>query len=329
MLKVDMARSTIKAAVSIALLACLLYLTDVHDMLSRLKVLSPAFVLFAWAYYAFCQGLSAYRWQLFLSVKDIRVPLKTLFNLYMIGMFLNNVIPGAVGGDVFKAYGLYQRTQRGDYAVTSVFLERFAGLVGLGAISIAALVFSFNRVHSPMVLAAVWGAALFLVAVITVIWSSTVFRVMGGLVDRVLPKAAGEKVKALYEAMHSYKKHKQVLLAAFGISVVIQTLFAVYYSLTAQALGIGISVYYFLLFLPIVALVSMLPISIGGLGVREAAMVALFSQVGVASADVLSISLTVFVVNGVLSLWGAAMLLAARPSAGLRKKVDQAKDKRA
>ena len=71
-----------------------------------------------------------------------------------------------------------------------------------------------------------------------------------------------------------------------------------------------------MIFRPVITIVSLIPISIGGLGVREGAMVLLFGQVGVASADILSISLTVHVINAILSVWGGAiLLLRKRPGA--------------
>jgi uncharacterized membrane protein YbhN (UPF0104 family) len=74
-------------------------------------------------------------------------------------------------------------------------------------------------------------------------------------------------------------------------------------------MGIPIDFIYFVLFLPLVTLVSLVPISIGGLGIREAVMVALFAAVGVSKADVLSVSLTVHIINTLLSLWGGFLLL--------------------
>ncbi len=71
-----------------------------------------------------------------------------------------------------------------------------------------------------------------------------------------------------------------------------------------MALDMDISVTYFLLFLPLITLVTMVPISFGGLGLREATMVALFALVGITSAQILALSLTVHLINLGLSLFG-------------------------
>jgi uncharacterized protein (TIRG00374 family) len=305
----------LKILISLSLLAYLIYLSETEQLLEKLKMLSVGFILTAWIYYALCQLLSAYRWQLFLSAKEIHVPLHRLFGFYMVGMFLNNFIPGAVGGDVVKAYDLYRSTRQAELAVTSVFLERFTGLIGLGIIAIAAVFIGFQSVRSPLIWICVAASTIFLVAVIACLWHDRLSRWCVGLLTRFMPTRLVEKVEKLHQALHSYKYHRKTLAVTILLSVILQLLFAFYYALTATALNIEIDVYYFILFLPIVTLVTMLPLSLGGLGIREAALVVLFAEVGISSAEVLAVSLTVHVVNTGLSLLGGIILLVRKPVA--------------
>jgi uncharacterized protein (TIRG00374 family) len=302
-----------RLAVSGALLGYLLLKLDVQEVIAHLAALTPGLVVLAWGYYAACQLLSSYRWQILLAARGIHVPLLRLFSFYMIGMFLNNFMPGAVGGDVVKIYCLRRETHQGKYAVISVFLERFTGLLGLSALSMATLAIAFHQVQSPRILAAVGGTALFLVIVVLLIWwpplAHAIIRGMG----RFFPRKLGEKLGQGYAALHSYRDHRKALLAAFLLSVVVQALYALYYALISQGLGIPISAIYFMLFLPLVTVVIMVPITIGGLGIREALMVALFAEVGVAGADVIAVSLTAYFLNTLLSLSGSILLLLQRP----------------
>ena len=315
--KMRLLQLSLKVAVSIGLVTYLVQITQKDQLIEKFRTLSPGFVFFAWFYYTFCQLLSAYRWQLFLSVKGINVPLTKLFSFYMVGMFLNNFIPGAVGGDVVKAYDLYKSTQQAEIAVTSVFLERFTGLVGLGIVAVVAALFGFQKVQSPLIWFLVISTALFLVSVIFCIWHDGLSNRCVGLLRRLMPSQVGEKFEKFHLALHSYKFHTRTMLLAVLLSVFLQILFAFYYVITAKALHINLDIFYFILFLPIVTIVTMLPLSIGGLGIREACLVLLFAQVNIASADILSISLSVHVINTVLSLWGAIILLIRKPvSAG-------------
>jgi uncharacterized membrane protein YbhN (UPF0104 family) len=297
-----------KVGVSAGLLGLLLYKVDVHELAENLRKLTPTFILFAWLFYAFCQLLSSFRWQLFLTVKGIHVPLSRLFSFYLMGMFLNNFLPGAVGGDVAKSYYLYRDTGQGKYAVISVILERFTGLLGLSVLSIGALAIGFHYLESPLVLAAVGGTALFLFAVALMIWWDPLYRPLLCLVGRLFPRRIVDRVQQLYTALASYKDHHTILIMAVVLSVGIQGLYAVFYAMIGYGLGTPIPVMYFILFLPLVTLVTMVPITVGGLGIREALMIVLFREVGVSSVDILAVSLTGYLLNTLLSLSGAVLL---------------------
>jgi uncharacterized membrane protein YbhN (UPF0104 family) len=310
-----------KVGVSAVLLGLLLAQVDRQSLAGNLGKLTPTFILLAWLYYAFCQVLSSYRWQLFLTVKGIHVPLLRLFAFYLMGMFLNNFLPGAVGGDMAKSYYLYRDTGQGKYAIISVLLERFTGLLGLSVLSIGALAVSFRYVESPLILAAVGGTALFLLAVVLMIWWEPIYRPVHGLLGNLFPRQLGERLQQLYTALASYKTHRGVLLGAVALSVGIQGLYALFYALIGQGLGTPIPVAYFILFLPLVTLLTMLPISVGGLGIREALMVFLFHTVGVPAVEILAVSLTGYLLNTLLSLSGAVLLAVYRKPGALPSEV--------
>jgi uncharacterized protein (TIRG00374 family) len=299
----------VRSIVSICLIALLFTQISVEDVISNLKRVSPLFILFAWAYYAICQWISAYRWQLLLHAKSVDVKISNLFAMYMIGMFVNNFMPGSLGGDVVKSYYLFRRTREMELAVVSVFLERFTGLVGLSILSLVALPFAYRFTNSPLVHVAVLGTMAIPVLMVLLFWQLPwIVRLMPWLA-RLLPQRFTATASGVYDALVSYRGHPATIFATVAISVVLQLLFAVYYALASLAMGVHIDFMYFVLFLPAVSLVSLIPLSIGGLGLCEATMVVLFSAAGVAPADVLSVSLTVHLINTVLSLWGGALML--------------------
>ena len=77
--------------------------------------------------------------------------------------------------------------------------------------------------------------------------------------------------------------------------------------LVARAIGVTISVWYFVLFVPIVSVVLMLPVSMSGLGVREGAYVYLFGQAGVSTAQALTMSLLIYALRVVAGLVGGLL----------------------
>lgn len=305
----------LKIAVSGAVLGYLFYFIDVGQFYDRLAGLPAWFVFFAWAYYAGCTLISACRWRLLLASRGIPLPVLRLFNFYMVGMFLNSFMPGAVGGDVIKSWDLYRLTGRGNDAVASVFVDRFTGLIGLTLLGALAAPFGQHLLDSRVAVIAIFGSLVFLSAVVAVLWIGPIARLAIRIIRGVLPGRIAEKLADLYMALHLYQERPRALAAAIVLSMIIQCLQASYYAMTALALGIHVEVFYFILFLPAVVLISTVPLTFGGLGVREGVMIVLFAQVGVAGSDVLAISLTVFVINTLLSLYGGLLLIRRRAPA--------------
>jgi uncharacterized protein (TIRG00374 family) len=316
----EIRRFCVRAVVSLALIALMLWAYDWRQILGKLALLTPAFVLFAWAYYAICQWVSAYRWRVLLRPKGVDVPTARLFVFYMVGMFANNFMPGGLGGDAVKAYSLYRQGGSGNIAVASVFVERFCGILALSALGAVASAAMLLAGKPPLMPLLVLGFVLLLAAAAAMVWSVRLARLLRWLLAAVAPRLIRDRAIQLVDTVHSYRDDWRVLLRALAISVLLQAMIALFYSLVGLALGIPVPVLYFLLFLPMVTMITLLPISLGGLGVREIAMVYLFATVGVSSEDMLSISLTAHILNTALSLSGGVMLLASRFSWASRGK---------
>lgn len=304
----------LKLLISAGLLAYLFSVADIDQFVDRISGLGIEFVVFGWLYYAICQWISAYRWRLFLVAEGVRVSVFRLFRFYMVGMFLNNFIPGGLGGDIVKGYRLHKIINNPNLAIVSVFLERLTGLVGLTILAVAVSPFNLVKLQSQIALVAVAGSAIFLLLLMLIIWCPPMARLNLWLSKKLFPKSFSEKINQLYMALYSFRDHRRTLLGATAVSTVLQLMFAVYYALAAKALHIEVDPIYFILFLPAITIVTMVPLSIGGLGIREGVMIGLFGSVGVSSADVLSISLSVYSINLLLSLFGGLMMFERQKS---------------
>lgn len=303
----------LRLLVGAALAALLVYLVGVDAVLDRLALLPLWFVAFGLIYYTLCQLISTLRWQVLLRARGLEVRFWQLFRLYMIGMFANNFLPGAAGGDAVKVLGLYVDRRPGDVAVASVLVERFLGLAALGLLGlIASVPLVFSQRGDLVILLATVGTAAAITFAGAVVW----FPPISGRIARALENTRagriGDVIYKIFEATRIYWDHKRSLLAAFGLSVAVQAMIAVYYMIAAVVLGVDVNPIYFFAFLPPLTLVSILPISIGGLGVRELMMIYLFSRVGVDSADILTVGLVIHALNTLLSLAGAPLMFRRR-----------------
>ncbi|OGQ44093.1 MAG: hypothetical protein A3A85_06230 [Deltaproteobacteria bacterium RIFCSPLOWO2_01_FULL_42_9] len=124
------------------------------------------------------------------------------------------------------------------------------------------------------------------------------------IISKIKLFGINEKIESLYNAVMLYKSKPFILLKAFGVSFVIQFISISIFYLISKGFGMTVSMGYFFLFVPIAVSISMIPISLSGLGLREGAFVYLFTKVGTTDAQALSISLAGFAVMVMLGLIG-------------------------
>jgi uncharacterized membrane protein YbhN (UPF0104 family) len=299
-----------RALAGAAIVLFLLYYVGIEAVYDRVRALPAWYIAFGLIYYFVCQVISAFRWQVLLRVRGIETRFSRLRRLYLVGMFANNFLPGAVGGDAVKALGVYRDDNPGDLAAASVLVERFLGLAALGTLGlIAAVPVLADRQADPVVLLATVGTAAAIGLAGLIVWCPPISSRVARMLGSARLGRAGTLFRSLFVATEVYWSHRKALMIAFLLSLIVQAMIGLYYVITAQVTGLDISPLYFFAFLPAITLVSMAPISIGGLGVREVVMIFLFSRVGASSADVLTVSLIIHALNTVLSLSGGAILM--------------------
>lgn len=278
----------LKLVISSVLLYFVLSRTGVERVLSTLKGMNPAAFIFAIFLYLFAQLLSTLRWRLLLPGV---LGLRKLFSLYMIGCFFNTLLPGIIGGDAVKAFYLYKAIGKSSLTIASIFMDRYLGFTMLMAICTVAFPFGYNYLLGSRL---EW--LLLLVVLSFIIASFLLFGLRLGKSIKI--------VSGFYDYFHAYRHQKTIIGKALLISVIVQlsNIFAVY--ILALGLGEHISFIVCLIFLPLIILFTMLPISISGLGVRESAFVVLFGLIGIKPEIATALSLSWFISSAIGSLVG-------------------------
>lgn len=298
-----------KISVSFILIAFLLTRVDLIQIWQQLQTLSWQFIVLIMLYYTALQLISCWRWQIVLKSTGHLVAIKTLFSSYFAGMFLNLFLPGSFGGDVYRVYRIAQKTKDTEAALVSVFLERFTGLTALSMLAFCALPFAFAVVER-------WD--------IIIIFFITIGVLIGGVLLIVSPKLLIFSERWLQKLRLSYlvariakmqillikfTHHRQALIYSIGLSFFLMLGIVYYHYLIAQQLRIHVSYSQLLVFIPIITVITLLPISLGGMGVKEGLWVYLFGRIGLTAEQALLISLTMTILCWLLSLPGGLVLL--------------------
>jgi uncharacterized protein (TIRG00374 family) len=254
--------------------------------------------------------LGVARWAVFLRVLRISLPAWEVLRLSFIGLLFNNFLVGAVGGDAVKVVWLAAKGHNKTSALLSVLMDRMSGL---GALVLCSLTFMLWRLDWLMGSAVVAGVIKFVFVYLAVVVVLLVFSFVisaRGLTDR-LPAWLPAR-RTILEFTSAYIQFvaawRQTLFASFLSVFILLAYFATFYC-SARAFGVQIPVVDFFAFMPAVDIISALPVSLGGLGVREQLFATVLGDLcGVPTAQAVSVSLGGAVLSMVWGLFGLALL---------------------
>ena len=219
-------------------------------------------------------------------------------------MFFNIFLPTVIGGDAVKSYYLYKFSSKGGNSIASVFLDRFTGFFALVTIALISLIFGYGYVKDTYVPLFIIALTIAFTVISLILWNKGLHNWALAIIGRIKMFGINEKMESLYSAVMLYKKEPTVLLKAVGVSFIVQVIGTSMFYLVSKGFGMEVPIIYFFLFVPIAVTISMMPVSLAGLGLREGAFVYLFTKVGVTDAQALSISLFIFGVMVMLGLIG-------------------------
>ncbi|WP_417912130.1 lysylphosphatidylglycerol synthase transmembrane domain-containing protein [Candidatus Electronema sp. TJ] len=305
----------IKIAVSVLLLAYVIWKSGLDSTSGRdslLQTLSQ--VNLFWLAFSIAVGvlltvISSWKWQVLLRSKGIEVSLTRLVLFYFIGRFFNMFLPSSMGGDVVRVWELSRHSGEKYEALASVLVERLSGMTTLVFISAAAVLthdYQLPILSAGVLFLAVMNAAIFwlildqrILPLLSRLFGSR-FRLAGMLLA---------KLSRLQDAVREYKDNKAVLIQVFAISCLFYFMAVVNVWGTALAFFPDMNFYSMLLAVPAIMLVMNLPVSIGGIGLMEAAFTFFFPLFGYSAALAVSTALLMRLKNILYGIAGGFLHL--------------------
>lgn len=247
----------------------------------------------------------AVRWRALLVALDVRVPLSRLIYLYFAGTFFNTFLPTGFGGDVVRVLELSQEAQT-TAVLGTVIVDRLTGLLVLFAMALLALPFSIGLLPSEVWLSIGALAVGGLVAGGLVLQGRWLRRLGRWLPGSLSLTGEGPLARA-YDAVTACGW--RAIGTALFVSLIFNTLLVLTNYLAARAVGMRLGLTYFMVFVPMLSLALTVPVSVGGLGVREGVAAVLFTQVGVDEAVAVAFSLAFYAVSRITGLFGGLLYL--------------------
>jgi uncharacterized protein (TIRG00374 family) len=302
----------LKIVVSLGLIAMLLYRISPGKLLDQLENVDPVGLAAALAIFVASSLLGALQWHILLSAGGVKMPVGRTVSLYFTGLFFNNLLPTNVGGDAYKIYDVV-RTGYDPHKVFAItLLDRVIGITGLCILALTATLFLiFSGGSNGLSL----YAALFAACIIPVL-AMTMSRSISAPVRRAFSRVRlwgiGERMELVFGHLGSFRSVPALLARVIVLTLTIQALRISTHIAVASALGIRLesgAIMHFFVFVPLLGLVMMLPISINGLGVREGAGILLFTRIGLSEEEAFLIEFITYTVMVGASLIGGLIFL--------------------
>jgi len=281
-------------------------------MSSALRRADPKWIGIGIAVAGLGEVANIWRWGIFLKVQGVHITVQRTAELFMVGVFFGLFFFGVAGGDVMKTMLLVKdRRLQKNAIVLTVVADRLSGLFVLAPFSLAVAGLRYHWMsRTPSARGLLYVLILFSAGCIALLAGA--FAITGTRFMRRLP--ARERVVKLAEAYRLFTKAwGQSLLAILLSFPVLFTYFGAFYC-AAEAFHARISLLDMFSIMPIVTVVSSLPVSVSGLGVREETFKQLLGDLAHIPGDLaVLISLTGFLIYVFWSLLGGAAYLWSRP----------------
>ena len=248
------------------------------------------------------QAVAAVRWAMLARPVGFDLPLVLFVRRFFEGLFFNLFLPTSIGGDVVKAYRLADTTGGRVLAACTVLADRLAGLTALGVIGTTALVAhqrSLAATSSLAVGVAIAGGVMLV--------ARTVVANLERLVA-ILPR--NRAVDLLAARLLPYQRRPSLITSAIGWGLVVQIGGVLSTACVARSLGVAIPLPTWFMVVPLVSLMTVLPISIGGMGVREGMMTVMLAPLGVRKETAVAIGLLAFLTSVACGFVGGLVFLA-------------------
>ena len=265
-----------RVAVSVALLWLVSRYVDVAAVLSRLSQLRPGWVALGLAVSVLQVGVLAWRWRYTAARLGVDLPLRKALAEYYLGILLNQLLPGGVAGDVSRAWRHARTDVPTGPAVRAVILERASAQVVMTLVAV--------------------------VSVLVLPWASGAFRVSAAIAAAVLLglmlRTLARQPEADSPARRFWADTRRALLArdAFAAqlasALLVVASYIVVFLVAARAVGMETPLTSVLPLVAPVLMTMLIPVTVAGWGIREAAAVALWGLTGLTPADGAAISVT-------------------------------------
>ena len=278
-------------SLGVVILIILLSRLDIKEISQQLRRINLGYYISGLALFVPLLFLKAMRWRYLLKGQSINISHRESIRFYLSSMFVGSITPGRAG-EMIRVFYIKDKGFSIGQACFSVFIDRLADMIFLGAIGLVGMIFFLGLFERHIEVICVFLLSVIAAVVVFVLARDRSKRLVRRLATFLLPDGGSE---AVVSNLRSFAKSfetigfKSVAFIAFT-TLVSWLCYYVEMFIFAKALTLDVSLWYISAVVSITALVALIPVSIAGIGTRDATLVLLFSQVGLPKESAIAFS---------------------------------------
>ncbi len=285
----------LKGLISVGLItALLIWKVDMAEFVHAFCSVDIPLYLMATVLFFVQNLIIAYCWQIVLVAQRNNVPFLRVLQVHFIGSFFGTFMPTSIGMDIVRAFSLSRYMRQGVDAMSSMFVTRVVGFLTNFAIALV-VAFPVARATGNMkILQVVVVMTVLFVFGIWVLLHPQFLSGLGFILRRLGMQAIIAKIELFQNSSRALRHEKTSMFKLVLMSLAFQLLGSYIIYLVGVSLGIPVAWYHYFIMVPLITAITVLPLSIAGIGLREGAFVFFFVPLGATEAQAFSLSLLVF-----------------------------------
>ncbi|MEE9422711.1 MAG: lysylphosphatidylglycerol synthase transmembrane domain-containing protein [Gammaproteobacteria bacterium] len=275
-----MLKFIIKLLVSLTILFILVQATDTENLKRSLYSVEYDAIFYALFLIVLIRFIMALRWKVLLHFYQISASLKKLFGIIFVSNALGHLLPSGLGTDIIRVYELSKNKGSSEKILASVFLDRVFGLISMLLVALLAAWYAFfsNQLKLAIPLLITISSLI-----LPVIFIFTRYFLSKNVSLKNKNRFAEKTIKFYNRFLFALQQTSIPLYGYYSLtalSVLVQLIRCLIFMTIFMGLGSEIAIIHYFVFVPIVFILMLIPVSIGGLGIRESALFAFFGPLG-------------------------------------------------
>ena len=247
------------------------------------------FIYLALLIFTISMACCTLRWKIILNALGVRASFRQTIAAFFSGLFFNLFFPSFIAGDILRGFMIGKRHGQLGKSASSVLMDRVSGMIAISVLALATSLFSRELRTKTTVMMPVFLLAGLVAIACTTIFSRRFFMLFVKLFNK--KPAIKNHLISFHDKLYLFKKRPLIFFYSFVLSLAIQVLISLSYYSCFMAFKVQVGITDCLILVPIIMAIASLPLTVAGIGTREAATVYFFSLIAISKDVSLSVSL--------------------------------------